>query len=188
MLVTGVVVTLALVRGAVGGWLLLRDTSEPARSPTEAVDDEPAAFVPRDALVPDGCVGAERAPVVAAAERLPAPFGPVVSGRFYGSEEKVPAAGRARQRGARGAALPARRAGDAAGACRCRGIRRRPEAFSGGAASAVLSDTSFVTAVGGASPTLLTVESASGDLRRVRRRCRRPTAPATPPPDRPGRA
>jgi len=165
VLVTGVVVALALVLGAVGGWLLLRDTTQDCPIPTEAVDDEQAAFVPRDALVPAGSVGAERAPVIEAAERLPDPFGPVVSGRFYGSEEKVPQLV-ALDPGVVLAEPPSQPGGPATlqDVSLPGGDPSWTRAFSGGAASGGPVGPLFVTAVGGSSPTLLTVDAESGDL------------------------
>jgi hypothetical protein len=85
----GLAAVLALVAGG-AAWFVLRGGDVDCTVRTEARDDDVPAFVGRSALVPNGSVGDERAPVVAAADDLPPPFGPVVSGRFYGSEERVP--------------------------------------------------------------------------------------------------
>ena len=85
----GVVVVLALVAGG-AAWFVLRGGDVDCALSTQSRDDDVPAFVGRSGLVPTGSVGDERTPVVEAADALPAPFGKVVSGRFDGSEERVP--------------------------------------------------------------------------------------------------
>ena len=154
---------LVLAGGA--GWFVLRGGEPDCAIRTDAVDSTQAVFVGRAALVPAGSVGAERQPVVRAADALPAPFGQVVSGRFYGHQDRVP------QLVADGDAVvlaepPATPGGPTTlrEAEPPEGEVRWARTLGGGAASGGPVGDRFVTAVGGADPTLLTVDASSGDL------------------------
>jgi len=165
LLLTGLVVACTLVVGGVVGYVLVREGAEDCGIPTEHVDTAPAAFVERDALVPAGTVGEERRPVVDAADRLPSPFGPVVAGRFYGTEERVPQL--VAVDGDVVLAEPPRRTGSPASLQRVTlpdGAVTWDRTFTGGPSSGGPVGDLFVTAVGGSDPTILTVEAPSGEL------------------------
>jgi hypothetical protein len=107
----------------------------------------------------------EREPLVRAADALPAPFGAVVSGRFYGDQDRVP-----QLVGDGDAVVLAEPPGRPGGPTTLREVEppegevRWARTLVGGAASGGPVGDRFVTAVGGADPTLLTVDSTSGDL------------------------
>ncbi len=160
----GVAVALALGAGGTA-WLVLRGGDVDCALPTQARDDDVPAFVGRSSLVPSGSVGDERAPVVEAADDLPAPFGDVVAGRFYGSEERVPQL--VGDGGSVVLAVPPRSPGGPTTLQEVVPPEGEPtwtRTYAGGGASGGPVGDLFVTAVSGSRPTLLSIDAGSGEL------------------------
>ena len=157
-------VAVLVLAGGVG-WIVLRGGERDCGIRTDAVDSTQPVFVGRAALVPAGSVGAEREPLVRAVDALPAPFGEVVSGRFYGDQDRVP-----QLVGDGDAVVLAEPPARPGGPTTLREVEppegevRWARTLVGGAASGGPVGDRFVTAVGGADPTLLTVDASSGEL------------------------
>ena len=157
-------VAIVVLAGGVA-WAVLRGGEPDCGIRTDALDSDQPVFVGRAALVPSGSVGAEREPLVRAADALPAPFGEVVSGRFFGDQDRVP-----QLVGDGDAVVLAEPPGRPGGPTTLREVEppegevRWARTLVGGAASGGPVGDRFVVAVGGADPTLLTVDSVSGKL------------------------